>query len=915
MRKAVLVETSSSGLNSNRKTGDRRWAIGNFLLMLLLPLVYCLLSVVAYAQPITHIEVSGLYSISEDELLYLLDMKKGKALDRATLRSGIKRAFLKGLFEDIAVKSLDADDTKIKVIVEEKKITDSIRVVGNDYFSSRFIKRQFGINKGERLHTLKIKKAAESLKAELVKRGFANADVTTNIIPKKHNNVDIEVNITEGTPEIIKKIIISEHEDIVKSYLRLSEGDIFDRTKMEELKEKVAQHYKKQKHIETSLLYSYDNGVLNIRLNAGKKLNISFSGNNNISSNMLMKEALFFDLNAFNYDLVEETIARITTLYYQYGYPFAQLAPTISTLEDEIFLEFFVFEGDRHVVKSIIFEGVDENLAVSPEVFKEILELKIGGYYNPDLLESDRKTLVEFYHSIGYIYVQIQETNVKIDDRKVEIKFFIKQGHQVKLSGIEIKNNRHITKDEILKVLPLKVENPYNEADISDSRRKILELYSKHGYIDVAINIERAISDTSAYIVFDISEGDITLFGKTVLIDNERTRQEVIRRELLHKENNPLNYSLVLQERHELYRLGLFRDVEVKLADKEDDKRDVIYRFKEAPAGAVEFGFGYGDYEGLRGFFEISYRNLWGMHRQASLRTDLSALEKRFAVSYYEPWFIEKNVSFKALLLYEDRKEKIIDTGDIKYRIKRNAASAGIEKKFSETIKAELYYDFSVVKTMDIKPDIILSREDIGTLIISGLRPGLIYDTRDDPFEPRSGMLAGVSLKFASAALFSETDFTKLSIYANKYQSLTRRVVLALSLRGGAAQGFRNTRELPIVERFFLGGRTTVRGYEQDTLGPKGADGTPTGGNAFAMGNLEFRINVGKGFGVVTFLDAGNVWEKAKDIDITTLKYTTGLGLRYNTPVGPFRVDYGHKLNKERRESSGEIHFSIGHAF
>lgn len=923
MKKAALVETSSSGLNLNRaevqKSGrsevsKKKFSYAVFLLFCTLVLLhFC--SALGYAQPVTHIEVSGIYSISEDELLYLIDIKKGETLNRAALRSGIKRAFLKGIFENITVESLDVDATKIKVIVEEKKIIDSIRVVGNDYFSSRFIKKHFNINKGERLHALRIKRAEESLKAELAKRGFINADITTNIIPKKNNKVDIEVNITEGKPEIIKKIIISEPEDIVRSYLRLSEGDIFDRTKMEALKEKVAQYYKKQKHIETSLLYSYDNGVLDISLNAGKKLNISFTGNNRISSEILMKEAPFFDLNEFNYDLVEETTARIIALYHQYGYLFAQLAPAISTLDSEIFLEFFVFEGDRYVVKSIMFEGIDGNIALPQERLKEILELKTNDYYNSYLLESDRKTLTEFYHSLGYIYVQVQEPDVKISDNKVEIKFFIKQGAQVKLAGIEIKNNKYITEDEILKVLPLKVGNLYNEVDISDARRKILELYSKQGFIDVVINIERTISDTSAYIVFDISEGDITSFGKTVLIGNERTKQEVIRREFLHKESNPLNYNLVLQGRHELYRLGLFRDVEVKLADKENSKRDVIYKFQEAPAGAVEFGFGYGDYEGLRGFFDISYRNLWGMHRQASIRTNLSALEKRFTVSYYEPWFIEKDLAFKALLLHEDRKEKNIDTGEIRYRIKRNTASAGIEKKLSETIKAEFYYDFSVVETLDIKPNIILSREDIGTLIISGIRLGLLYDTRDNPFEPRSGVLAGSSFKIASGVLFSETDFAKLSIYANKYQSLSKRVVLALSFRGGTAQGFRNTRELPIVERFFLGGRTTVRGYSQDMLGPKGADETPTGGNAFAMGNLELRINVGKGFGIVTFFDAGNVWKKAEDMDITTLKYTTGLGLKYNTPVGPLRVDYGHKLNRERGESSGEIHFSIGHAF
>src|SRR5208337_5391853 len=129
------------------------------------------------------------------------------------------------------------------------------------------------------------------------------------------------------------------------------------------------------------------------------------------------------------------------------------------------------------------------------------------------------------------------------------------------------------------------------------------------------------------------------------------------------------------------------------------------------------------------------------------------------------------------------------------------------------------------------------------------------------------------------------------------------------------AEGYNHTSELPLVERFFLGGRTTVRGYDQDTLGPKGVDGTPLGGDAFLMGNFELRTDVGRGFGIVTFVDTGNVFDKIQDMSLTSLKFTTGLGLRYNTPVGPIRVDYGIKLSRQSGESHGALHFSIGQAF
>jgi len=219
------------------------------------------------------------------------------------------------------------------------------------------------------------------------------------------------------------------------------------------------------------------------------------------------------------------------------------------------------------------------------------------------------------------------------------------------------------------------------------------------------------------------------------------------------------------------------------------------------------------------------------------------------------------------------------------------------------------------VNTVDVKPDVILSREDTGTLVISGIKPGIVYDTRDNPFNPGKGILSGILFKFTSPIFLSETNFIKTIFYGNVYHELTKAVVLAASLRGGIAQGYNKTDKLPIVERFFLGGRTTVRGYAQDTLGPKGSDGNPTGGNAFLMENLEIRTSLGKGIGIVAFLDGGNVWLKASDIKPGDFKFTTGLGLRYNTPVGPVRVDYGHKLQKEKGESSGELHFSIGHAF
>lgn len=920
MRGAVWVETLSSGLSLNKlikKQGIVSVLKGFFCFFILLCCSDAYSESIADSQQhIRHIEVSGLYSISKEELLYLLDLQKDKALDRAALSRGIKRAFLKGVFDDIRVEIIDREGIDIKVTVVEKPIIRSINIKGNSYLPDKFIKRHLTISKGDRLNLLKIGQSLISIENALKEKGFLAPSVSYDLI-HKDNAVDVIFEVIEGKPDIIKQIIIHGHEDVVLSFLRLSVGDIFDRTEMERLSSKLKEYYKKQGYILTSLEYYYNEGVLAIKFNKGKKINIDFEGNSALSSKRLMKEVPFFKIGDYSDELLEETTARIITLYHQQGYPFTQIAPAVSVSEEDISIKFFIFEGERYIVDSVNFENMFQNaISIPEERLRNILALKAGGEYNPDFLESDRTNIEEFYRALGYLYVKVMEPEVETSDNRVKIRFKINEGDKVMLSNIAVKGNMNISDKEIFSEIPLTKGNPYNEIDISDARQKIIQLYNDRGFLDARVLLTKNISGTSADVTFEIIEGDITLFGKAIVRGNDKTKYRLIKRKFLLEENRPLNYSLLFKERHRLYRLGLFADVDVELLERLNGKRDILYILEEANAGAVEFGLGYGEYERLKGFFDISYRNLWGMNRYGSLRIELSTLEQRLMLSYHEPLFIgREDLILKGLILYEDRKEKDIDTGEIRYRIKRKGASLGIEKRFSKELQAELYYDFSLVKTLDVKPGVILSREDVGTFIISGLRHGLLYDTRDNPFNPQSGLLAGASLKLASSIFLSDTEFAKIILYANQYHSLSKRIVLAVSLRGGAAKGLGATKELPIIERFFLGGRTTVRGYEQDTLGPKGKDGTPTGGNAFLMGNLELRLDAGKGIGIVTFLDGGNVWEKLQDVDIGGIKFTTGIGLRYNTPIGPFRIDYGYKLSRELGEGKSALHFSIGHAF
>lgn len=864
---------------------------------------------------VAEIEIKGLYSLEKEELLSLLDIKLGSPVDSERVRQGIKRAFLKGVFEDISIETTDEEKTKVTITVKERDFIEKISVEGNYNLSRRLIKNNFPLKEEQVMRYDMIEAAIEKLRHEIAMRGFPNSSINARIERfKKPYRIKIHLQINTGEPERIKKIIVPGEAEEIKRMVSLSEGDIYDQVTLGKDLEKMKTYYKKNGHFRPVIgPYIFTEGTLTLPVNPGKRLIISIEGNSAISTKTFLKEMPFFEAEDFNDDIVEEAVSKMLSLYCAKGYPFAQIAPVITSKDDLVSLTFFIFEGKTVKVKTISFIGI----SLIEKNLKGIMSLKEGGLYNPDFIDTDREIIEGFYNALGYLTASVEEFQTRYEEssQEMDIKIKIHEGVKTEIVKVDIVGTNIVSEEEVRKTIKIKPGDPYNEVDISDTRYKIIQLYNSRGLADSFVSVKRDFEGQKVFLTFQIHEGDVTFFGKTIITGNYRTRYEVVKRESKHHEGMPFDENILAQERQGLYKSGLFTDVNMEVLDRYDHKRDILMRLNEGDTGAAEFGFGYGDFEGFRGFLDLSYRNLWGMNRQASLRFELSSLEKRSILQYLEPWFLDQQMPFRIFLIYEDREELNFDTRKILYRLTRYGATAGVEKKLSDTLKAGLYYEFSLVNTFDVQPDVVLSKEDTGTLAISALRPGIVYDSRDNPFDPKKGVLSGIQLKVTSPLLLSETNFIKLLANGSTYQQLSKRFVLALSLRAGTAWGYQETTELPIVERFFLGGRTTVRGYKQDTLGPKGPDGNPTGGDAFVCGNLELRSYLAKGIGIIAFLDGGNVWQKAKDIDPGDLKYSTGLGFRYNTPVGPVSIDYGHKLNKEKGESSGEIHFSIGHAF
>lgn len=862
------------------------------------------------------VEIDGLTRIKMEEMNDLLNIQTGEVVDFSKLRQGIRRAFRKKIFLDIQIHAESYQGgIKLKYIVKEVPVISKVIIKGNRYIWTNEIEKIFLYKEGEDFREVFLNEARNRLMEYYERKGFPDAKVNISLTEgDRPSSLNVVLNINEGEPLMIKSIDVSVE---ARALMKTGEFEVFNKDILDSDLEKLKNHYKKQKYLNPVVgPYQFTKGTLIIPVNKGPRLELSFFNNRAISSKDLGKAVPFMEEGAVTEENVDEAVHRIRNLYLSKGYYNVSVAAAVEK-GDKIKVSFFIHEGEKIMLGKMTFEGV----SVPVNALKKVLSLKVDEPYNENLLNDDREAIINFYNALGFLQISMDiEKNFYDEGRYMHLHFTIHEGPQIKVASVQITGNKTISEEEIRQNLAIRENSPYNIIEIRDARYSLLSLYKRNGYMNAQIDVESRFEESKAYLTFKINENDQYIIGKIIFKGNRKTKAKIIRREFTFNEGEIYNYGKILKLRQNLYKLGIFNEVTINSihTGKTIDGRpvnDVLISLEESKAGAVEFSAGYGDYEQFRAMMDISYRNLGGYNRELGFKTEFSSVEERYVFRFREPWlFNQPDLPLKVFLLKEDRRAINLDTREVLYKIDKLGILVGIEKALTDRLKVNLDYEYSFTDTKDVEEGVILSREDTGTLGIGSLSPSLYYDSRDDPFNPLSGSLHSVVLKIASGAFLSEVEFIKTTFKSAWFFQLYKNIVFAFALRGGTAFTLEGTKELPLIERYFLGGRTTVRGYEHDMLGPKGTDNLPTGGNVFALANSEFRFSLGKGFGLVTFVDGGNVWRTLDDIN-EDLRYTIGAGLRYNTPVGPLRIDYGHKISRRKDESAGEVHFSFGHAF
>ena len=911
-------------------------------------------------------------------LLPLIEIRQGEPFSRDLVRQGIKYLYLKGQFRDIRVEAFpEAGGLRLEYTLVPIIIVERVVFRGNHFLSNRSLREALRVLEARELKEELFPDVRTDIQTRYQAEGFYSAQVDFRVQPAKDpHRVLLFVYITENARTIIESVrftgtTVLGDGDLLRVMQNrpgkpLLTNLLFEKDLETVRKEYAAAGYPAATPGPVSMSFRNGRTSLEIAITAGPRVTTSFSGTDAFCAEHFPDlsdpgpgedwrgRVRWADCTAYFHQLlliwtehdvsdavIESSAEKIRNAYRDAGYPDVKVDVNKTETDGSLDLVFAVHEGPKVTVGRIIVEG---NRVFTAAKIKDMMDTRPSGWlrtrpFREDVLQNDVDIITEQYIAAGYLSADVKRTVTRSDDgRRATIVLKISEGRRTLTGEVTFEGNTVLSGDEIAAVVKLKPAAPFSERLLEEDRYRILSLYASKGYLYARVEAEKkpVVPEASAVregkreqdggppevvgIHFEISEDRQVLVGKVILRGNIATRDSVILRELEPKTGEPYNYEEILKSQQRVYRYGYFSlaKFEPVLPLEKEYVKDMLFTVEERDAGAVEFGVGYGTLDRLRGFIEVSHRNLFGSAKSASLRIEGSDILERVAFTYRQPWFLGvRDLDGKFVLAWSDAKEINEQTREIYFQTRKTTMSYGAEKT-NGRVKSSLFYQFENVDNYNVQPEAVLSPEDTGWVRISSLNPGIILDMRDDLFNPKSGGIHGINVKEALSLVGSKADFTKATLQSTWFLPASKSTIIALSGRIGRGWPHHKTLEIPIHERFYLGGGTTVRGYIQDSIGPPPGPATsdkiPTGGDRMIQLNAEARLNVDGAVGLVLFSDAGNVWNK-QHIKLDDLRASYGIGLRYSTPVGPIRLDYGQKIHRQPGESPGEFHFNIGQAF
>jgi outer membrane protein insertion porin family len=629
-------------------------------------------------------------------------------------------------------------------------------------------------------------------------------------------------------------------------------------------------------------------------------------------------------------DRLMMAVSNITRFYASKGYSNASVTYELEQgTENRARLVFHINEGGKTFINKIIFEGND---TFSNYKLKGVIESKSRGFLSfvtgsgkmeQDKLFNDSQLLLAFYQNNGFLQARVGEpTIVPMEEGSgYDIYFPIVEGQRFRVGQISIGGDlkEEDNVDKMMKTLETRKGKWVSRDVIMADQTKLVTYYKDKGYYHADVGVDfQPESDGSDIlnVTFFVEPRNLVYFNRITIVGNQKTRDKVIRRQLEVAEGDLTSESKLINSQNNLMRSSYFDEVTIEPSPSNVDQVNLVdlrVTVKERPTGSFQIGAGYSNYSSIYGTVSVSQDNLFGYGRRISLQANIGGEYRLFDFSFTDPWVgdIPLLLGFDVFKTYYRYDYYDKDTLGASIR-----AGYPLFERFY--ISGSFTWEDVDISDVSIRSSGYL-KSMMGQSVNSIFSIRLSRDTRNHFFQPTEGSTARISYSIATSLLGGETSFSRYEIEGAKWFPIP--FWRGAAIMGHAEIGYlaeNKPNGLPVYEKFFLGGINSVRGYDWYDISPKDPEtGETIGGEKQAYANIEFTFPIIQNSGLygVFFYDMGNVWTKDQSYDFGSLKRSYGGGLRYLSPMGPLRIEYGKALDNDPGEPAGRWEFTMGAMF
>jgi outer membrane protein assembly complex protein YaeT len=887
----------------------------------------------------------------------LIELSPGEPYRPEAVRRSIQQLFSLGLFSDIKVEASPAGDgSEVSVLF---RLFPRLEVAGvelegleaeshlEDLRDRLLLESE--LEAGDPLEVDELRAAAERLSALLRSEGYLWASVEPEA-SFRSPTATVVFHIDPGARARVGALTIEGVAPHIEAHVRrelvLAEGNPYSRRELDRRIEALTAQWKELGYYRAAVSVAEtpsENQRVDLRIapTMGPRVRIEVEGWDYGDRDVRKLVPLFSEAR-FTEDLVEESRVNLEEDLRDRGHRDAAVSVERETLgeEDQLVLRFRIAPGPKFEVAAIEIEGLQE---ASEEEVRSLLVTTSrrrvrSAPFRQKTWGADLKEVRTYLESQGFHRARVEglERVASESEGLVTLVLRVEEGPRAVVDRVELQGATALDPGAVLEAARLKPSDPFALSEVVAARERVLTLYRNQGFRAAEVEARGTLDEggESALVSFVVREGERTRVDRVILAGLRVTRESAVRRLIAIEPGEPLSPLAIAETRQSLVGSGLFRSVDIEPlpADPETLRSDVLITVAEGPRTTFAYGFGYEEQQLFRAEIEVTRRNLLGLNRSVSLFTRASFRGARFITTYRQQEVF--GFALPAFVSFFAEEE---DRTSFDY----NRVGVGLQLSKRVSLDQNLFfrYRFDQTKVFQLEVDIEEIDRRFRNTRISALSLASVTDRRDDPLNPRTGQFRILDVEWSATALGSEAPYLKGLAQQFFYFRMPRDMVAAAGLRLGVGQTYREDRDalLPIAERFFAGGATTLRGFALDEASPKRKivlpngdviDGEPIGGNVLALLNLELRFPILGNLRGVVFSDSGNVYRRLQIIELLNWRYNMGFGFRYDTPLGPLRVDYGFKLDRRMvrsiecpdvltpcRESLGRFHVSLGHAF